>query len=69
MGKKCSFCKSMIREESVFEVCQNCGYEIWGEKMFKTIVANMENARDVGDLYQGSVSRNVGDKNSLRKAV
>ncbi len=69
MGKKCSFCKSAIAEECVFEVCQNCGYKIWGEKMFKTIVSNMENARDVGDLYQGSVSRNIGDKNSLRKAA
>jgi len=32
------------------EVCDNCGKNVWGEKMFKTIVKNMEDAKDNGDL-------------------
>ncbi len=53
---KCSFCKKDIGEDSVFEVCQPCGHRVWGEKMFKAIKGNMEKAREIGDLYQGSVS-------------
>lgn len=56
MGKRCGFCKKDIEESCVFEVCEFCGHKVWGEKMFKAIVENMERARDIGDLYQGSVS-------------
>lgn len=54
--KNCIYCKIPIDENSVVDVCQRCGYGVWGEKMFKTIIQNMENAREVGDLYQGSIS-------------
>ncbi len=56
MAKRCSFCKGQISDDSVFEVCRSCGYKIWGEKMFKAIDDNMRKAKEVGDLYQGSVS-------------
>ena len=56
---KCSFCKEEIAEKSAFEVCQKCGIKIWGEKMFKAIQSNMEKAKEVGDLYQGSVTNNA----------
>lgn len=54
--KKCMYCKKDIPEERVVDVCANCGNKVWGEKMFKAIVDSMEQARDVGDLYQGNVS-------------
>lgn len=55
MVKKCGFCKAPIPEEQAFEVCARCGHQIWGEKMFNAIVANMDQAKTKGDLYQGSV--------------
>ncbi len=54
--KHCMYCKKTIGEESVVDVCQQCGEQVWGSKMFKAIKDNMEQARDIGDLYQGSVT-------------
>lgn len=55
MAKKCIYCKTEIEDRSVVDVCRRCGLGVWGEKMFNAIVQNMENARDSGDLFQGSV--------------
>jgi len=55
MTKKCIYCDREIDENSVVDVCFSCGYQVWGRKMFETIVENMENARDSGDLNQGSI--------------
>jgi uncharacterized UBP type Zn finger protein len=54
--KSCIYCKSSLEDNSIIEVCQSCGHEVWGPKMFQAIIDNMENAKEVGDLYQGSVS-------------
>jgi len=56
MGKRCIYCKIDIDDNSVVDVCVRCGHGVWGEKMFSAIIQNMENAREVGDLHQGSVS-------------
>jgi len=56
MPKNCIYCKTTLEETSVVDVCHKCGLGVWGEKMFSAIIQNMENAREVGDLYQGSVS-------------
>ncbi|MBX4212109.1 hypothetical protein KW787_01480 [Candidatus Pacearchaeota archaeon] len=56
MAKKCIYCKSPIADTSVVDVCRNCGIGVWGEKMFNAIITNMENAREAGDLDQGSVT-------------
>lgn len=50
MAKKCVYCNDEITDERAMEVCDGCGRNVWGEKMFNTIVRNMENARDKGDL-------------------
>lgn len=50
MPKKCIYCGREIAEESVIDFCRTCGTNVWGEKMFNTIVKNMEEARDKGDL-------------------
>jgi len=56
MSKKCIYCKTPIEEDSVVDVCRKCGIGVWGEKMFNAIIQSMENARDAGDLFQGSVT-------------
>lgn len=56
MAKHCIYCKSALDENSVIDVCVKCGHSVWGEKMFSAIVENMENARDSGNLFQGSIS-------------
>jgi uncharacterized protein with PIN domain len=50
MGKKCMYCGTELSESSVIDFCGKCGKDVWGEKMFNTIVQNMEEARDKGDL-------------------
>lgn len=72
MPKKCIYCKSEIDSESVVDVCRRCGIGVWGEKMFNTIVASMENARETGNLFQGSVTdSNVSNRgqSNFRKSA
>ena len=33
-----------------------CGHAVWGDKMFKAIIDNMEGAKKSGSLEQGSIS-------------
>ena len=54
--KKCIYCKGMIGDDRAIDVCDRCGRGVWGEKMFKAIMSNMDNARQKGDLYQGLVN-------------
>ena len=44
------YCKSDIPDKSVIDFCERCGKGVWGEKMFRTILKNMEDARDRGDI-------------------
>jgi rRNA maturation endonuclease Nob1 len=50
MVKKCIYCKSEVNDDCVIDFCERCGIQVWGEKMFKTILKNMEDARSNGDL-------------------
>jgi uncharacterized membrane protein YvbJ len=50
MSKKCIYCGNQISEDSVIDFCGKCGKSVWGEKMFNTILQNMEEAREKGDL-------------------
>ena len=56
MANACVYCKRDITDGRAVDVCNNCGVGVWGEKMFKAIINNMGNARESGDLYQGSVT-------------
>jgi hypothetical protein len=50
MAKKCIYCSSEIPSDSVIDFCERCGVGVWGHKMFQTILKNMEDARERGDI-------------------
>lgn len=50
MAKKCVYCNASIDDGRALDVCDCCGRGVWGEKMFRTIVKNMDDAREKGDL-------------------
>ena len=50
MVRKCIYCGKEVHEDSVIDFCERCGVGVWGKKMFNTIVKNMEEAREKGDL-------------------
>jgi len=60
MVKRCVYCSVELSSECVVDVCEKCGYGVWGPKMFNVIKQNMECARDKGDLHQGSVGDSLG---------
>lgn len=50
--KKCLYCGCELEEGKVIDFCEKCGVGVFGPKMYKTIVNNMSEAREKGDLYQ-----------------
>ncbi len=50
--KKCIYYKKQLPDESVIDFCETCGVGVWGERMFRAIVKNMEEAKSRGDLQQ-----------------
>ena len=50
MVKKCLYCQAELDDTCVIDFCEKCGVNVFGRKMFNTIVQNMENAREKGDL-------------------
>lgn len=53
--KKCIYCGTEIVDESVVDFCEKCGVGVWGQKMFKAIIENMENARNKEDLLDSNL--------------
>ena len=68
MGKNCVYCKRQLEDNSIIDVCNLCGNKVWGEKMFSAIIGNMQKAKDIGDLYQGSVSDDFVIKQTGKKS-
>lgn len=55
MAKKCIYCSKGISEDSVIDFCHQCGVGVWGEKMFKAILENMEDAKADGTLCNSNL--------------
>ena len=62
MVKKCVYCSIEIADDCVVDMCERCMHGVWGEKMAKTIIENMERERDAGNLDLGQVSGNGCEK-------
>lgn len=50
MAKKCVYCKDEIFDNRALDVCDRCGYKVWGDRMFKAILENMNGAQERDDL-------------------
>lgn len=59
MANRCVYCKREIDDDRAVSVCDSCGKNVWGDKMFGAIKENMGNAKEKGDLFQGSVCNEV----------
>jgi len=47
---KCVYCNADISDNRSMEICDRCGVQVWGQKMWAAIKKTTDNARDNGDL-------------------
>jgi rRNA maturation endonuclease Nob1 len=50
--KRCIYCKQDLHDRSLIDFCERCGKKVFGDRMFNTILQNMQDADRRGDLDQ-----------------
>ena len=53
------YCGTEVSNECVVDFCEKCGVNVFGRKMFDTIISNMENARSNGDLCHDNLPSEI----------
>jgi uncharacterized UBP type Zn finger protein len=56
--RKCMYCKDQVDHEYGIDVCNNCGDQSWGPKLFDTIKSNMGSAENPPELFASTDSDN-----------
>lgn len=54
--KKCIYCRCDLDDYTIVDFCERCGKGAFGERMFRAIVQNMQEAKKRGDLEQSWIS-------------
>jgi len=55
MANKCVYCNKEIPVNKALSVCRPCGVKVWGAKMYEAIDSQMNDAKETGNLEQGSI--------------
>jgi len=53
---RCVYCKSEIHDNRSMEICDRCGVNVWGAKMFSAIRQATDEARDNNDLCRTNMN-------------
>jgi hypothetical protein len=48
--RKCVYCSSEILDKRAMQICDRCGEQVWGRKMFDAIKKSTDDAQEKGDL-------------------
>jgi len=53
---KCVYCGDEISDGRAMEICDSCGFNVWGKKMFEAIKQNTNEARENDDLCKTNMN-------------
>lgn len=56
MSTRCVYCKTEINDNRSMEICDRCGVQVWGPKMFDAIKKTTDDARDNDDLCRTNMN-------------